>query len=205
MKTIAKVAVCAVLFFGLCAGSAAAQTAADDARSVVENKINIVMSTLDQANKDGLTEAQKVKKLEGMIISVFDMTEMSKRALGANYNKFSDVQKKEFEELFVEMLEDIYLGNIVTAYKDQKVNYGKTVVLKENEAVEIQTEIVFSDGKKTPIFYRLSNKSGQWLGYDVIIEGISFIKNYRDQFRDILSKSSPEELLDQMRRKNAEA
>lgn len=205
MKTIMKLAVCAALLIGLCAGNAAAQSYADDARAMVENKINGVMNTLDQANKEGLNEAQKIQKLEGMVISVFDMTEMSKRALGANYNKFSDAQKKEFEELFVEMLEDIYLGNIVTAYKDQKVTYGKTVVLKDNEAVEIQTEIVFSDGKKTPIFYRLSNKTGQWLAYDVIIEGISFIKNYRDQFKDILSRSTPEELLNQMRQKNAGA
>lgn len=203
MKTIARLAVCAALLLGLWAGNATAQTDVDGARAMVENKIDIVINTLEQANKDGLTEAQKVQKLEGIVASVFDMTEMSKRALGANYNKFSDSQKKEFETLFAAMLEDIYLGNIVTSYKDQKVIYGKTAVLKENEMVEIQTEIVFADKKKTPIFYRLSNKSGQWLAYDVIIEGISFIKNYREQFRDILNRHTPEELLEQMRQKNA--
>lgn len=205
MKAIARLAVCTALCLGLWTANAAAQTDVDSARAMVESKIDIVISTLEQANADGLTEAQKIEKLEGIVVAVFDMTEMSKRALGANYNKFSDAQKKEFEALFTEMLEDIYLGNLVTAYSDQKVLYGKTVVLKENEAVEIQTEIVFTNNKKTPIFYRLSNKSGQWLAYDVIIEGISFIKNYRDQFRDILNRHTPEELLEQMRQKNAAA
>lgn len=205
MKTIIKLSACVALLLSLCAGNVAAQTYVNDARAIVENKINDVMNTLNQANQDGLTEAQKIKKLEGMVVSVFDMTEMSKRALGTNYNKFSSDQKKEFEKLFVTMLEDIYLNNIVTAYKNQTVNYGKTIVLKDKELVEIQTEIVFSDGKKTPIFYRLSNKTGQWLAYDVIIEGISFIKNYRDQFRDILNRNTPEELLKQMRQKNAKA
>lgn len=205
MKTIARLAICAVLCLGLWTATAAAQTDVDGARAMVESKIDIVISTLKQANASGLTEAQKIAKLEGIVVSVFNITEMSKRALGANYNKFSDAQKKEFEALFTEMLEDIYLGNIVTAYDDQKVLFGKTVVLKENEAVEVQTEIVFADSKKTPIFYRLSNKSGQWQAYDVIIEGISFIKNYRDQFRDILNRHTPEELLEQMRQKNAGA
>lgn len=202
MKTIAKLVVCTALFLGLCSGNAIAQTDIAGARALVENKIDLVINTLVQANKDGLTEAQKIQKLEGKVASVFDMTEMSKRALGANYGRFSDAQKKEFEVVFMRMLEDIYLSNIVTAYNDQKVVYGKTVVLKENEMVEIQTEIVFTDNKKTPIFYRLSNKSGQWQAYDVIIEGISFIKNYRDQFRDILSRQTPEELLEKMRQKH---
>lgn len=203
MKTITKLTISVLLVLGLGAGAAWAQSV-DEAKALVENKINDVLATLDAANKQGLNENQKIKKLEGMIFEVFDMTEMSKRALGVNYNKFNDAQKKEFENLFAEMLEDIYLGNIVTAYSDQKVIFGKTVVLKENEAVEIQSEIIFSDGKKTPIFYRLSNKSGQWLAYDVIIEGISFIKNYRDQFKELLGNNTPDGLLAKMRQKNAE-
>ena len=200
MKKIIQFAISVMLCLGLLAGSAWAQ-AESEARTMVEDKVNHVLEILNEANLTGLTEAQKIEQLKGMIFEVFDMTEMSKRALGTNYNKFNDVQKQEFAKLFGEMLEGIYLGNIVTAYSDQKIVFGKTVTLKENESVEIQSEVVFSSNKKTPIFYRLSNKSGQWLAYDIIIEGISFIKNYRDQFKELLNKNTPEELLEQMRQK----
>lgn len=203
MKTIIKLIVCAALIGGLQVNAAWAQTS--DPKALVEQKVNKVMATLDEANAQGLTETQKIAKLEGIIYEVFDMTEMSKRALGPNYNKFSAAQQQEFAGLFATMLEDIYLGNIVSTYTDQKVVFGKTVTLKPNEAVEIQSEIVFGNGKKTPVFYRLSNKTGQWLVYDVIIEGISFIKNYRDQFKDLLTKNTPDQLLDIMRKKNTAA
>jgi len=57
------------------------------------------------------------------------------------------------------------------------------------------------DGRKVPIFYRLTNKSGQWKVYDLIIEGVSLVKNYRTQFREILAKDSPEKLLEILRNK----
>lgn len=202
MKNLIKFIICTALVCGLSIGSAMAQT--QDPKAVIENKVNEVIAMLDEASAQGLNAAQKTAKLEGIIYEVFDMTEMSKRALGANYNKFSDAEKKEFEGLFAEMLEDIYLGAIVDQYKGVKIDFGKTVELKPNEAVEIFSDINFSDGKKTPVSYRLSNKSGEWLVYDVIIEGISFIKNYRDQFRDLLTKNTPAQLLDTIRKKNLE-
>lgn len=200
MKTLLKLTVCAMIICLLGFGSAWAQ---DDPNALVKQKVNEVMDLLAKANAEGKTEAQKIELLRGVIIPVFDMTEMSKRALGINYNKFSPEQQKAFETEFAEMLEDIYLGNLAT-YTDQKVVFGKTTTLKPNEAVEIFSEILFSDGTKMPISYRISNKSGQWLVYDVIIEGISFIKNYRDQFKELLTKNTPAQLLDIMRQKNAQ-
>ena len=66
---------------------------------------------------------------------------------------------------------------------------------------EVQSNIVLSDGRKVPIFYRVSNKSGQWKVYDLIIEGVSLVKNYRTQFREIIAKDSPEKLIEILRDK----
>lgn len=201
MKTVVKIVMCAALCCLLSAGQALAQ---EDPQKLVEQKVNQVIQILDSGKKAAKSDAQLLSELEGVILAVFDLTEMSKRALGPNYNKFSAAQQKEFEDLFAEMLENVYLGNLLD-YKGQTVAFGKTVVLKENEAVEVQSDIVNTDGSKMPVFYRINNKSGEWKVYDVIIEGISFIKNYRDQFREILGKNTPEQLLETMRQKNAES
>ena len=200
MKTVLKIILCAALCCFLSAGQALAQ---NEPQKLVEQKVNEVIQILDAGKKSNKRDAQIITELKGLILSVCDLTEMSKRALGVNYNKFSADQQKEFENLFAEMLENVYLGNLLD-YNDQKVVFGKTVTLKANEAVEVQSDIVSMDGKKMPVFYRISNKSGEWKVYDVIIEGISFIKNYRDQFKEILTKNTPEELLNTMHQKNAE-
>ncbi len=86
------------------------------------------------------------------------------------------------------------------AYSDQKIIFDKETMLKKGSA-EVQSYLQTSDGKKIPLFYRLTNKSGSWKVYDVIIEGVSMVKNYRTQFRDILAKGSPEKLLEILREK----
>ena len=68
-------------------------------------------------------------------------------------------------------------------------------------AAEAVGHVVLSDGRKIPIFYRLTDKSGEWKAYDLIIEGVSMVKNYRTQFREIIAKESPEKLLEILRKK----
>ena len=86
------------------------------------------------------------------------------------------------------------IGNIIGEVFDTEKE------LKKGRA-EVQSNIVLSDGRKVPIFYRVSNKSGQWKVYDLIIEGVSLVKNYRTQFREIIAKDSPEKLLQILRNK----
>jgi len=73
-------------------------------------------------------------------------------------------------------------------------------MLKEGQA-EVQSYIVMADGKRMPLFYRLTDKSGQWKVYDLIIEGVSLVKNYRTQFRDILANGTPDKLIQILRDK----
>ena len=83
---------------------------------------------------------------------------------------------------------------------DNKVVFDKEKVLKKGR-VEVQSNIVLSDGRKVPIFYRLTDKNGQWKVYDLIIEGVSLVKNYRTQFREIIASDSPDKLLQILRDK----
>jgi phospholipid transport system substrate-binding protein len=73
-------------------------------------------------------------------------------------------------------------------------------MLKKGRA-EVESYLVTSGGKKIPLFYRLTDKSGSWKVYDVVIEGVSMVKNYRTQFREIMSGGSPEKVLEVLRKK----
>ena len=94
----------------------------------------------------------------------------------------------------------VYLLERKVAYSDQKVIFDKEIILKKGRA-EVQSYLQTSGGKKIPLFYRLTDKSGSWKVYDVIIEGVSMVKNYRTQFRQILAKDSPDKLLEILRDK----
>jgi phospholipid transport system substrate-binding protein len=108
-------------------------------------------------------------------------------------------QQTEFVKLFKQLLQGVYADRLL-AYSDQKVLFEKETMLKKGSA-EVQSYLQTSDGKKIPLFYRLTDKSGSWKVYDVIIEGVSMVKNYRTQFREILAKDSPDKLIEILRDK----
>jgi phospholipid transport system substrate-binding protein len=100
------------------------------------------------------------------------------------------------------VLEKAYIDKILS-YTDEKVVFDKETMLAENQA-EVQTRIVTSS-KEIPISYRVILKDGTWKVYDVIVEGVSLVQNYRTQFSDILAKNSPKELLEILRKKVKES
>ncbi len=144
--------------------------------------------------------ARKVKKDKIKAISekMFDFAELSKRTLARNWSKFSPVQQKEFIELYKSVLEDAY-ANKIMAYTDEKIAFGKEVTLTEN-TVEIRSTVIRTNGD-IPIDYRVIMKDGSWRVYDVVIEGVSLINNYRFQFREILANKPPQALLETLRKK----
>ena len=125
------------------------------------------------------------------------------RTLGREWKKMNPTQHEEFVKLFKELLQSVYADRLL-AYSDQKIIFDKETMLIEGQA-EVQSFLQTSDGKKIPMFYRLTDKSGSWKVYDVIIEGVSMVKNYRDQFKDILAKDSPEKLLQILRDKTGKS
>jgi phospholipid transport system substrate-binding protein len=169
------------------------------AKETVETGVNKVLKTLaDPAFKPKPRDV-KITEVGNIIGEVFDFTELSKRTLGREWKKLNGDQQKEFVGLFRELLQGVYADRLL-AYTDQKVVFDNEKELKKGR-VEVQSHIVLSDGRKVPIFYRLTNKSGQWKVYDLIIEGVSLVKNYRTQFREIIAKDSPEKLMEILRDK----
>ena len=168
-------------------------------KETIEAGVNKVLQTLSDPAFKAKSKEQQITAVSAEIESVFDFTELSRRTLGREWRKFSADQQTEFVKLFKELLQGVYADRLL-AYSDQKVIYDKELMLKEGRA-EVQSYLQTSDGKKIPLFYRLTNKSGSWKVYDVIIEGVSMVKNYRTQFREILANGSPDKLLEILRDK----
>jgi len=175
------------------------QAYAASAKETVETSVNKVTKTLGDPTFKAKPKDAKVTEIGNIIGEVFDFTELSKRTLGREWKKMKPEQQKEFVELFRQLLQGVYADRLL-AYEDEKIEFGKEIELKKGRA-EVQSNIVLSDGTKVPIFYRLTDKSGDWKTYDLIIEGVSLVKNYRSQFKEIISKDSPEKLLEIMRNK----
>jgi len=169
----------------------------------IETGVNNVISKLSEAGfKDQAKDAQ-ISQLSELINTIFDFKELSRRTLGREWKKMNAEQQQEFTQLFRELLQGVYADRLL-AYSDQKVIFDKETMLKKGSA-EVQSYLQTSDGKKIPLFYRLTDKSGDWKVYDVIIEGVSMVKNYRTQFREILAKDSAEKLLEILRSKTGKS
>jgi phospholipid transport system substrate-binding protein len=152
----------------------------------------------DPALKADSAKAAKEKKIWEILDNVFDYTELSKRTLAQNWKKFSLGQQKEFISLFGKLLGTVYMDRII-AYKDEKVVFGKVTQISDKTA-EVQSEVTRSS-KSIPIHYRMILQNGEWKVYDVVIEGVSLVQNYRTQFREILTNKTPEDLLKTLREK----
>ena len=144
--------------------------------------------------------AKKAKKdrLRAISEKMFDFTELSKRTLARNWSKFNPEQQKEFVELYTSLLEDAYVNKIM-AYTDEKIVFSKEVALTE-KTVEVQSTVLRKN-EDIPIYYRVIMKDGSWRVYDIVVEGISLINNYRSQFRELLANKPPESLLETLRKK----
>jgi phospholipid transport system substrate-binding protein len=169
----------------------------------VRGHVDKVLDVLRDSSMKG-SSAEKIKKDRIRLISekMFDYTELSRRTLGQNWNKFKADQQQEFIELYKSILEGAYIDRIMS-YTDEKIIFAKENQLSE-KTVEIQTTIVTKKAD-IPINYRVIQKGGEWRVYDVIIEGVSLISNYRTQFAQILGNKSPEGLLDTLRKKAGKA
>lgn len=136
--------------------------------------------------------------LEKVVAARFDYTEMSRRALGAPWNQLTDQQKQEFVDLFRTLLINSYADKIET-YSGEGVQYLNERT--EKEYAEVRTKVL-SGKTEVPLDYRLINKADDWRVYDVVVDGVSLVNNYRGQFTKILRASSYSDLVDQLRKKS---
>ncbi|HIJ59523.1 MAG TPA: ABC transporter substrate-binding protein [Nitrospirae bacterium] len=135
------------------------------------------------------------------ITEVFDFEEMTKRSLSIHWQKRTAQEKKEFVLLFSDLLEKSYIKKI-ESYSDEKIEYLDEKIDGDNALV--RSKIITKRGLEIPIDYKLMKKETKWFVYDVIIEGVSLVSNYRNQFNRIIRQSSYEDLVKKMKNKQEE-
>lgn len=161
----------------------------------IESSVNDVISLLKQPTYHNPKTRPEVRnKIENEVRTVFDFSEFSLRTIGGNWKIFTDTQKERFNNAFSNLLLATYLDKI-NGYNGEKVSYTGEIISSKGDRAEVQTMLNLSDGRTVPINYRMMLKNNHWVVYDVIIENISLIKNYRAQFQDILMHNNPEELI----------
>ena len=172
--------------------------AAESPTDIVRTTVNEAISVLqDQGLKAPDRAAERIKRLKKLADSRFDYGEMAKRSLGAHWNKMSDSEQTEFVDLFTKLLTATYADKI-GSYSGEQVKYLEER-LDGDDYAEVRTKMV---GKTTiPLDYRLLKKQGQWRAYDVVIDGVSLVKNYRGQFTSIMRSSSYPHLVQTLRQK----
>ncbi len=136
--------------------------------------------------------------LRGIANETFDFEEMTKRALARHWHGRTPAEQQEFVQLFADLLERSYVSKL-ELYAGEKISYvGESM---EGEQATVRTKIVTKQGTDIPVDYRMHRRGDRWLVYDVVIEGISLVANYRSQFNTIIQASSYEKLVARMKTK----
>ena len=170
--------------------SHAGNTPTDDVRASVDAMLEILQN--EQLDKEG-----KRTQMSALINKRFDFRAMSQRTLATNWKKTTDEEKQQFVALFSQLIENSYIGKI-ESYTNEKVDYPGEKV-KGRKAI-VETLIITSSGD-VPVNYKVYQKGDQWLVYDVVIEGVSLISNYRSSYQEIVKKEGFDGLLTKMQAK----
>ena len=193
-----KAALLAVGLAVTAVGPAAAGVPTDQLRGAVER----VLKTLDDPTLKGparLTERRvAVRKIAN---EIFDFGEIAKRSMARHWQPLTEAQRSEFVGLFADLLERSYISKIET-YGGEKIQY--TAERTEGEYATVSTKIITKNGTEVPVDYRMIKRADRWLVYDVSIEGVSLVSNYRTQFNKIIQTSSYNELVSKLRNKQDE-
>lgn len=190
-----------VLMLALVLGSGAAAQAAEPIE-VIQSSVDAVLKILkDPQYQDEARKSEQLAEIRKVTQQVFDFTEISKRALAANWKTFTPDQRREFTGLFADILENTYLKKIQTGFKDERVNYLRQEQVAETKTI-VRTRIL-RPGVEIPVDYSMQWRNGSWRVYDVVVEGVSLIKNYRSQYNQILLSATPDQLIARLRAKTS--
>lgn len=188
-----RILLVALLAVACCASAALAGEPQDRLKGGIDKVIAILS---DQSLKGSAKRAERQNRLRTVADGFFDWRELSRRALAEHWNKYNSKQQDEFVASFSELLQKTYIRKL-EKYNNEKVVYVKEQV--EGNQAFINTQVAMKD-KSIPINYVMLKRE-QWLVYDVVIEGVSLVKNYRTQFAKVLTKESPEALLGRIKDK----
>ena len=195
MKTLLTVGLGIVLLFMESVG-AAAGAPGDQVRQTTDKLLAILE---DPQLKGESKKSERRHKLKEVLYQRFDFTEMAKRSLGSEWRRRSPEEQKEFVKVFTDLLERAYLDKI-ESYNGENFQYLKEREDDKNHA-QVDTKIVDNKGQEFSVNYRLYSVGGDWKVYDVVIENVSIVNNYRSQFTRVLATSSYEELVNRLQGK----
>jgi phospholipid transport system substrate-binding protein len=164
------------------------------ARQVIEKALDI----LQNPSYHGEARRQMVKRI---VDPHFDYQEMAKRSLGPTWGKLNAAQRSEFVQLFSQLLEASYSDKIEKYAQRVKIDYTGEIL--DGDTAEVRTLVVRANDR-IPLNYRLLKEDGTWKVYDVVIEGVSLVSNYRSQFSRIIHESSYAELVRRLKTKVSE-
>ncbi|MBI1848271.1 MAG: ABC transporter substrate-binding protein [Candidatus Rokubacteria bacterium] len=193
-RTVLRVAVsalAAVACFTI--GPAAAGVPTDQ----LKGQINRVLKTLADPDLKKENRAKDRRQAVRRIAEdIFDFSETAKRSLGTHWNQRTPAEREEFVRLFSDLLERSYISKI-ELYNGEKIQYAGDTV--DGELAVVHTKIITAQNSEIPVDYQMYRKGDRWLVYDVKIEGVSMVSNYRTQFNKIIRTSSYQELVKKMK------
>ena len=166
-------------------------------------QVDRVIGVLDDTElRKSTRAAERRAAIRRLANETFDFTEMSQRALGPHWQARTPAERDEFTRLFADLLERSYIGKI-ELYNGEKVAYlGDTI---DGDFATVRTKLVTKQATEVPVVYRMVRRDDHWLVYDVSIEGVSLVANYRAQFNKIIQTSGYTSLVQRLRDKQIEA
>ncbi len=179
-----------------CQSSAGAPT--EQIRASVDRVLAILKNP--QMKSPAKTKERR-EQLREIISSRFDFTEMARRSLGAQWRRLSPKEQDDFVRLYTDLLERAYIDRI-EAYSDEKFVYSRENL--DKDYAEVMSRIVTERGEEFSLNYKVHFVNGEWKVYDVVVENISLVNNYRSQFSRIIANSSYEDLVRKMKEKQIE-
>jgi phospholipid transport system substrate-binding protein len=172
------------------------------AQEQLKGAIDRVVTTLESpALKGDGKVAERRSAVRKIANEIFDFGEIARRSLGRYWQPLSEPQRSEFVGLFGDLLERSYISKI-ELYGGEKIIYNGERV--DGDLATVSTKIITKNGTEVPVDYRLFRRGDRWMIYDVNIEGISLVSNYRTQFNKIIQTSGYNTLVDRMKTKQTE-
>lgn len=168
--------------------------------TALQNPIDRVIETLrDPQFQTDAQKAMQHEKIRSIIDEVFDFKAIAMRAVGRNWRRFSTEEKKAFVDIFSELLSNTYIGKMQGEFKNEQVSYIGADAKGDSKSL-VKTMII-RDTLEIPVSYSMRLRNDSWKVYDVNIEGVSLVKNYRTQFNKILINKKPADLIAQVAKK----
>ena len=168
----------------------------------LRGRIDRVLKILDpEAKQEGKSEERRAA-IRKVALETFDFREISQRSLARHWQGRTPAERDEFIQLFADLLERSYIGQIEQYSGGERIQYVSESV--DGEQALVRTKLITKQSTEIPVDYRMHKVGGSWLVYDVSIEGISLVSNYRAQFDRIIRSSSYKQLAEKLRAKRDE-